>query len=68
MATKTNTNIRGYKYYRLTKTVGHKNGKPVRKQFLGRSKAEAEKKYADWIREEERMKTADGRQGNIWPV
>lgn len=56
MATKRNTAIKNgektYEYYRLTKTIGHeyKNGKkvPIRKQFLGRSKREAELKYENW--------------------
>ena len=53
MAVKTNTTINGgYKYYRMTKTVGHKlneNGVevPVRKQFTGKNKQEAEDKYRD---------------------
>ena len=66
MATKTNTTINGHEYYRITRTVGHKivDGKkiPVKKQFLGRSKTEAENKYKDWrdeqIRKEYEQKIA----------
>ena len=60
MATKTNTEINGKKYYRITRTVGHKtvDGKrvPIKKQFLGRSKGEAEQKYIEWNREQERAR------------
>lgn len=52
MATKTNTEINGHKYYRITRTVGHeyKDGKkvPIKKQFLGTSKRQAEMKYEEW--------------------
>lgn len=52
MATKTNTEINGKKYYRITRTIGHeyKDGKkvPIKKQFLGTSKGNAEKKYEAW--------------------
>ena len=57
MATKTNTTVKGkggaeYKYYRITKTIGHKyiNGKktPIKKSFYGTSKKNAEKKYEIW--------------------
>ena len=60
MATKTNTEINGKKYYRITRTIGHKtvDGKrvPIKKQFLGRSKGEAEQKYIEWNREQERAR------------
>ena len=43
MATKKNTQIGEYEYYRFTKTIGHKpDGKPIKKQFLGTSKRDAE--------------------------
>lgn len=49
MATKTNTTIerngKEYKYFRITRTIGYENGKPVKKQFTGSSKREAEEKY-----------------------
>ncbi|MEE0741033.1 MAG: site-specific integrase [Emergencia sp.] len=50
MAKKTNITIGDKEYYRLVKTVGHKindagNEVPVRKQFYGSSKKEAEEKY-----------------------
>lgn len=56
MATKKNTAIKygdkEYNYYRITRTVGHKweNGKkvPIKKQFTGTSKGNAEKKYEAW--------------------
>ena len=50
MAKKTNTNVNGYDYYRTTKTIGHKaNGVPIKKQFYGSSKSEAEQKADDYI-------------------
>ena len=56
MATKTNTTINGHDYFRITRTIGHKivDGKriPVKKQFLGRSKTEAERKYQEWKEEQ----------------
>lgn len=46
-----NLQIGSYKYFRITRTVGHKpNGSPVKKQFLGKTKAEAEAKYRAYIR------------------
>lgn len=56
MATKKNTAIkRGdkeYSYYRITRTVGHKweDGKkvPIKKQFTGTSKGNAEKKFKEY--------------------
>lgn len=60
MATKTNTEVGGHKYYRITRTIGHRyeSGKkvPVKKQFLGRSKGEAEKKYREYVQEQARLK------------
>lgn len=56
MATKTNTEINGRKYYRITRTIGHeyKDGKrvPIKKQFLGTSKGNAEQKYKEYINEQ----------------
>lgn len=54
MAKKTNCTINGRDYYRLTKVVGHKlneNGVevPVRKQFYGDSKKDAENKYQQFM-------------------
>jgi len=46
---KTNTNIGGYDYYRTRLTVGYDaNGKPIVKQFYGKSKTEAEQKKRDY--------------------
>lgn len=60
MATKTNTTSNGYQYYRITRTIGHEyidgKKKPIKKQFLGRSKREAEKKYDQW-KDEQREKS-----------
>lgn len=55
MAKKTNYFKNGKEYYRITKVVGHKlnsNGVevPVRKEFYGASKKEAEEKYAAYMR------------------
>lgn len=38
MAVKTNVIKNGKKYYRITKTIGHKdNGDPIKKEFYGTS-------------------------------
>lgn len=54
--TKTNTEINGNEYYRLTRTI---NGK--RKQFYGKSKGEAERKYREYIEEQVGL-ASQGRQ------
>ena len=67
MATKKNTAIkRGdkeYNYYRITRTVGHewKNGKkvPVKKQFVGTSKGNAEQKYKKYLEDQAAGKLAE---------
>jgi len=42
---KTNTDVNGYNYFRTTLTIGKDaNGKPIRKQFYGSTKTEAENK------------------------
>ena len=60
MATKTNISINGKEYYRITRTVGHRitDGKkvPVKKQFYGKSKGDAEKQYKAYIEEQARLK------------
>lgn len=50
MAKKTNYVKNGIEYYRLTKTIGKKaNGTPIKKEFYGSCKAEAEQKAQDYI-------------------
>lgn len=55
MAIKTNTTIKSkagkeYKYARVTKTIGHNlDGTPIKKQFVGRTKSEAEAKAEEHI-------------------
>ncbi|WML33185.1 hypothetical protein [Clostridium sp. OS1-26] len=50
VAVKTNTKINGKEYYRITYDVGiNANGKRIRKQFLGKSKKEAEQKKLEYI-------------------
>ncbi len=50
MARKTNFNVNGYNYYKVTKTIGHKeNREPIKKVFYGSSKSEAEQKAIDYI-------------------
>lgn len=54
MASKTNKTINGTDYYRLQKVVGHKINKagfevPVKKEFYGKSKKEAEQKYKEYM-------------------
>ena len=60
MATKTNTKINGKEYYRITRTVGHKyvDGvkKPIKKQFYGSSKGDAEQQYKAFINEQARLR------------
>lgn len=52
----TNTQIGKYNYCRITRTIGHRyeDGKkiPVKKQFYGSSKRDAERKYNLWVREQ----------------
>ena len=60
MATKTNTEINGKKYYRIRRTVGYEyvdgEKKPVQKNFYGNSKTDAEKKYDAYKDEQLRVK------------
>lgn len=58
MATKKNTTVKNpygneYDYFRITRTVGHewKNGRkvPIKKQFTGTSKGNAEQKYKEYL-------------------
>lgn len=50
MAKKTNYTKNGIEYYRITKTIGHKeDGTPVKKEFYGNSKSEAEEKANKYI-------------------
>ena len=45
MAVRTNYEKNGKNYYRVTATIGKKaDGKPIRKEFYGKSKKEAESK------------------------
>ena len=51
MGVKKNTTIKvngkEYNYFRITRTIGYENGKPIKKQFVGSSKREAEEKYKE---------------------
>lgn len=50
MAKKTNTEINGNRYFRVTKTIGHRaDGTPIRKQFYGSGINEAEAKAIEYI-------------------
>ncbi len=50
MAVKTNVIKNGKKYYRITKTIGHKdNGDPIKKEFYGSNKKIAEEKAIQYI-------------------
>lgn len=46
-------NGKEYEYFRITRTIGHKykEGKkvPIKKQFIGTSERDAERKYRDWL-------------------
>ena len=49
MAVKTNFESNGQRYYRITYDVGiDANGKRIRKQFVGKSKKEAEMKKQEY--------------------
>lgn len=51
MANKTNCFKNGKSYYRTTVTVGRKaDGKPIRKEFYGKNKKEAEQKRDEYLR------------------
>lgn len=54
MAVKTNNNVNGYDYYRITKVIGkrvNEHGKEIsiRKEFRGKTKKEAEEKYREFM-------------------
>ena len=50
MAVKTNVNKNGNKYFRITRTIGHReDGTPVKKEFYGNSKSDAEEKANQYI-------------------
>ena len=50
MAKKTNFEANGKGYFRVTKTIGHKSdGTPIRKQFYGTGKKEAEEKAEKYL-------------------
>lgn len=50
MAKKTNFEVNGKEYYRVTRTVGKKaNGTPIRKTFYGSCKNEAEEKANEYM-------------------
>ena len=64
MATKKNTTVtvdgKEYEYFRITRTIGHeyKHGKkvPVKKQFVGTSKGNAEAKYKEFLQDQAEAK------------
>lgn len=66
MATKKNYTVvidgKEYEYFRITRTIGHqyKNGKkvPVKKQFVGTSKGNAEAKYKEFLQDQAEAKYA----------
>ena len=50
MAKKTNTEINGKQYYRVTRTVGKKaDGTPIKKQFYGAGIKEANEKADEYL-------------------
>lgn len=50
MAIKINYEKNGYKYYRETRTIGKKSdGSPVKKEFLGKTKTEADEKANNYM-------------------
>ena len=51
MARKTNINVNGKQYYRVTRTIGHRvDGTAIRKQFYGTGVNEANQKADEYIR------------------
>lgn len=46
---KTNCIKNGKAYYRITKVIGHKDGKPIRKEFYGKGIKDAEKKALEYM-------------------
>lgn len=70
MATKKNTAVKHgdktYDYYRITRTIGHewKDGKrmPVKKQFVGTSKGNAEQRYKDFLEAQANAALEDEKQ------
>ena len=51
MAIKTNTNINGNKYYKITRTIAHKSdGTPIKKQFYGKGINEANSKADEFMK------------------
>lgn len=60
MPKKTNFEVNGKQYYKLSVTVGHKeDGKPLRKYFYGSSKKDAEEKRDHYLRGFEKGHTVD---------
>ena len=52
MAVKTNYEKNGKKYYRITRTIGKKaDGTPIKKEFYGNSKSEAEEKADKYLQD-----------------
>lgn len=50
MAVKTNVEKNGNKYFRITRTIGHKDdGTPIKKEFYGTSKSDAEEKANQYL-------------------
>ena len=50
MAKKTNFEVNGKQYFRVTRTIGHKSdGTPIRKPFYGSCKSEAEEKANEYM-------------------
>lgn len=51
MAVKTNYKKNGQEYFRVTKTIGkNSDGSPIRKEFYGKSKKEAESKRDEYLK------------------
>lgn len=72
MASKTNCTKNGKEYYRISKVVGHKinaagNEVPVRKEFYGESKKEAEEKYREYMAKKSQGLESNKRFSHIPP-
>lgn len=69
MAIKTNYKKNGKEYYRVTATIGKKaDGKPIRKEFYGKSKKEAEQKRDVFLRNIDNGLNIDYENTSLVPI
>lgn len=68
MATKTNTEINGKKYYRIRRKVELADGSTVQKNFYGASKTDAEKQFRRFIEEQAQLRVVRQNQYELATV